>query len=73
MMFQFFDSVAAFVDIIVNFVVNMFQLLFTTVVSIIRAVTWLRLCIAYLPGWLTAFILVPVALAVVFQILNKGG
>jgi hypothetical protein len=73
MMFQFFDSVAAFVDIIVNFVVNMFQLLFTTVVSIIRAVTWLQLCIAYLPGWLTAFILVPVALAVVFQILNKGG
>ncbi|MCI8889021.1 MAG: hypothetical protein HFG70_13175 [Hungatella sp.] len=72
-MFQFFDSVAAFVDIIVNFVVNMFQLLFTTVVSIIRAVTWLQLCIAYLPGWLTAFILVPVALAVVFQILNKGG
>ena len=73
MMFQFFDSVAAFVDIIVNFVVNMFQRLFTPVVSSIRAVTWLQLCIAYLPGWLTAFILVPVALAVVFQILNKGG
>ena len=71
-MFQFFDSVAAFVDIIVNFVVNMFQLLFTTITSIIRAVTWLHLCIAYLPGWLTAFILVPVALAVVFQVLNKG-
>ena len=72
-MFAFFDSVSALVDIVVNFVVNMFQLLYTTILSIGRAVTWLFLCIAYLPGWLTAFILVPVSLAVLFQILNKGG
>lgn len=72
-MFQFFDAISGFIDIIVNFVVNMFQLLFTTVGSIIRAVAWLFLCIAYLPGWLTAFILVPVSLAVLFQVLNKGG
>lgn len=72
-MFAFFDSVSALVDIVVNFVVNMFQLLYTTILSIGRAVAWLFLCIAYLPGWLTAFILVPVSLAVLFQILNKGG
>ena len=71
-MFQFFASIASLIDIVVNFVVNMFQLLFTTMTSIIRAVFWLFLCIAYLPGWLTAFLLVPVALAVVFQVLNKG-
>lgn len=71
-MFQFFASIASLIDIVVNFVVNMFQLLFTTMTSIIRAVSWLFLCIAYLPGWLTAFLLVPVALAVVFQVLNKG-
>lgn len=71
-MFKFFDSIAALLDIVVNFIVNMFQLLLTTISSIIRAVSWLFLCIAYLPGWLTAFILVPVALSVVFQILNKG-
>ena len=71
-MFQFFASIASLIDIVVNFVVNMFQLLFTTMTSIVRAVSWLFLCIAYLPGWLTAFLLVPVALAVVFQVLNKG-
>lgn len=71
-MFQFFASIASLIDIVVNFVINMFQLLFTTMTSIIRAVSWLFLCIAYLPGWLTAFLLVPVALAVVFQVLNKG-
>lgn len=72
-MFSFFAAIASMIDIVVNFVVNMFQLLFTTVSSVIRAVSWLFLCIAYLPGWLTAFLLVPVALAVVFQVLNKGG
>lgn len=71
-MFAFFNSVSALVDIVVNFVINMFQLMYTTITSVIRAVTWLFLCIAYLPGWLTAFILVPVSLAVVFQVLNKG-
>lgn len=71
-MFAFFDSVAALIDIVVNFVVNMFMLLWTTITSIGKAVAWLILCISYLPGWLTAFILVPVALSVVFQILNKG-
>lgn len=72
-MFAFFDAVAAFAETIVNFVVNMFQLLITTFTNIIRAVAWLFVCIGYLPGWLTAFIIVPVSLAVIFQVLNKGG
>lgn len=72
-MFEFFNAVSGLVDVVINFVVNMFQLLQTTIVAIIKAVTWLFLCIAYLPGWLTAFILVPVSLAVLFQVLNKGG
>ncbi len=72
-MFAFFNAIASMIDIVVNFVVNMFLLLYTTISSVIRAVSWLFLCIAYLPGWLTAFLLVPVALAVVFQVLNKGG
>lgn len=72
-MFAFFDAVAGFAETIVNFVINMFQLLVTTFTNIIRAVTWLFVCIGYLPGWLTAFIIVPVSLAVIFQLLNKGG
>lgn len=71
-MFAFFDSIAAFIETVVNFVINMFQLLVTTVQSVIRAVSWLFICVGYLPGWLTAFILVPISLAVIFQILNKG-
>lgn len=72
-MFQFFNSIAGLIGIVVNFVVNMFQLMVMVVTSVIRAVSWVILCVSYLPGWLTAFILVPVALAVIFQVLNKGG
>lgn len=71
-MFQFFNSIAGLIGIVVNFVVNMFQLMVMVVTSVIRAVSWVILCVSYLPGWLTAFILVPVALAVIFQVLNKG-
>lgn len=72
-MFQFFDGVSALIDVVVTFVINMFQLLQTTIAAVLKAVTWLFLMIAYLPGWLTALILVPVSLAVLFQVLNKGG
>lgn len=72
-MFAFFDAVTFLISIVGNFIANTFLLLFSVITSIFRAVTWLFLCIAYLPGWLTAFILVPVSLSVLFQVLNKGG
>ena len=53
-MFKFFDAILSFVETIVLFVWNMFQLLITVVVNITRAVAWLFLCIGYLPPWLTA-------------------
>lgn len=71
-MFAFFDGIVAFIQTIVAFVMNLFSLLLTVVENIIRAVAWLFLCLGYLPSWLTAFITVPIALAVVFQVLNKG-
>ena len=71
-MFKFFDAILSFVETIVSFIWDMVQLLITVVVNITRAVAWLFLCIGYLPPWLTAFIIVPVSLAVIFQIINKG-
>lgn len=71
-MFAFFDAIAAFLHTIVSFVINMFQLLVFVVTSIFRAVTWLFACIAFLPPFLTGFLLIPISLAIIFQILNKG-
>ena len=51
----------------------MFRLLVEILLSMVRAVTWLFACLAYLPPWLVGFVVVPVSIAVIFQILNKGG
>lgn len=71
-MFQFFEGIVGFIQTIVSFIINIFELLFFVVTSIVRAVTWLFACVAYLPPFLTAFLLVPISLAIVFQIMNKG-
>ena len=42
------------------------------VVNVGRGIAWLFACLSYLPPWLVAFLAVPVALAVIFQIINKG-
>ena len=72
-MFSFFEGIAAFISTIVNFVVNMFGLLVEILLSMVRDVTLLFACLAYLPPWLVGVLVVPVSIAVIFQILNKGG
>lgn len=71
-MFQFFGAVGAFVTTIVNFVVNMFSLMIEILTSMVRAVTWLFACLAFLPPFLVGFVVVPISIAIIFQVLNKG-
>lgn len=71
-MFNFFQSIAGFISSIVGYVVNMFSLLIELLLSMIKGVAWLFGCIALLPPFLTAFVVVPVSLAIIFQVLNKG-
>lgn len=71
-MFSFFASIAGFIATVVNFVVNFFIMLVMLLLSMVRAVAWLFACIVALPPFLTAFVLVPVSLAIYFQVINKG-
>ena len=71
-MFQFFGAIGAFVTTIVNFVVNMFSLMIEILSSMVRAVTWLFACLAFLPPFLVGFVVVPISIAIIFQVLNKG-
>lgn len=71
-MFQFFGAVGAFVTTVVNFVVNMFSLMIEILTSMVRAVTWLFACLAFLPPFLVGFVVVPISIAIIFQVLNKG-
>mgnify|MGYP000030014370 CR=1 FL=1 len=71
-MFKFFEAIAGFITTAVNFIINLFEMLVLVITNIGRSVAWLIACISYLPPWLVAFVVVPISLAVVFQILNKG-
>ena len=71
-MFNFFSAIAGFITTVVNFVVNMFLLLIEILTSMVRAVTWLFACLSYLPPFLVGFVVVPISLAIIFQVLNKG-
>lgn len=53
-------------------VVRVLEMLVFIFTSAVKAVAWLIAILAYIPGEITALILVPISLAVVFQVLNKG-
>lgn len=71
-MFQFFSAIAGIIglvaDALVSFIVGIISLLITMV----RAVAWLFSIIVFMPPFLTAFIAVPVSLAIMYQVINKG-
>lgn len=71
-MFTFFDMVATFVQSIVTFFIRSLQIIYFIIESAFRSVTWLIACIGHLPFFISAFVVVPICLAVVFQVLNKG-
>ncbi len=71
-MFEFFNAVGGFVTTIVNFIVNVFEILSMVLGSMIRAVAWLFACLAYLPPFLVGFVVVPISIAIIFQVINKG-
>ena len=71
-MFQFFESIAGFITSLVNYLVNFFDMLLVLVRSMVQGVEWLFMMIALLPPFLTMFILVPVSLAIFYQLLNRG-
>lgn len=71
-MFQFFNSVASIFYTAVNFIKNSLEMVVNVVINAGRSVVWLIACLSYLPPWLVAFVVVPISLAVIFQIINKG-
>lgn len=72
MMFQFFESIGGFLTSLVDYLINFFGMLLVLVRSMVQGVEWLFMMIALLPPFLTMFVLVPVSLAVFYQLLNKG-
>lgn len=71
-MFQFFNFIVEILKIAINMVVRVLEMLVFVFTSAFKAVAWLIVILTYVPGEITALILVPISLAVIFQVLNKG-
>ena len=71
-MFQFFNFIVSLLKIAINMVVRVLEMLVFVFTAAFKAVVWLVAILEYVPREIAALILVPISLAVVFQILNKG-
>ena len=71
-MFQFFNFIVSLLKIAINMVVRVLEMLAFVFTAAFKAVVWLVAILDYVPREIAALILVPISLAVVFQILNKG-
>ena len=71
-MFKFFESIANIFKTVVDFVINLFQMLLGLVELIVKGFGFLVRVINELPPFLIPFALGYICLAILFQILNKG-
>lgn len=71
-MFKFFESIANIFKTVVDFVINLFQMLLGLIELIVNGFGFLVRVINELPPFLIPFALGFICLAILFQILNKG-
>lgn len=71
-MFSFFESLAGIFGTVVDYIVGIFEMLLNLIKLIFKAQTFLIEVIASLPPFLLPFGLIMIALAILYQILNKG-
>lgn len=71
-MFNFFAAIARFVGIIVNYITTFFRMLLQLVFSIGQAMFFVADVLFYLPGYLSAYVLAMVGLALILFFINRS-
>lgn len=71
-MFQFFNSFAQIVNIVIDFVVSAVEMVVFLFTNIPKAIGYVVSVVAYLPPFLSTFVMLFVAIIVVLNLLNKG-
>lgn len=71
-MFKFFDIIVSFLEHIVNMVLSLFKIIVYVFGFIAQGFTYMFTCVAFLPEFLQAFLIVIVAYSVLITVLNKG-
>nr|WP_303038095.1 hypothetical protein [Enterocloster clostridioformis] len=71
-MFNFFQSIADTIGMIIDYVISLIQMVLFFITSIPKAVAYIGAIVLYLPVFLRAFVLLFISIAVILQIMNKG-
>ena len=71
-MFEFFNSIIDWIQVLVNYLVSFFKFLITFITMIPKGLGWLVLMFGYLPAFVSAFAVTFVVISIVLQIMNKG-
>lgn len=72
-MFQFFSAVSEIIATVVNFVVGIFEMLGNFIGIVIKGTLFLFALVPNLPPFCVSFFLVTIGLAILLQLMNKGG
>ena len=70
-MFKFFDFIINFLESIVGYILNLFEMLLYVISFIGQGVLYAVTCIQYLPPWVLPFVLASIGFSVVMFILNR--
>ena len=70
-MFDFFDFITNFVETIVQFIINLFDMILFIITFIIQGVGYVGTCIIYLPPWVMPFITAVIAFSVIMFLINR--
>lgn len=72
-MFQFFSAVGSVFDTVVNFVVGIFEMLMNFISIVFKGTAFLFALVPNLPPYCMSFFAVTIGVAILIQIMNKGG
>lgn len=71
-MFNFFASIANFIETIVGYVVSFFTSLIVVIMRAVQALAYLVLVIGLLPSYLKVFVLAMIGVSAILFVINKG-
>jgi hypothetical protein len=72
-LFQFFDAVSAIFQTFVNFIVGLYEMICNLLGIVFKGTLFLFALVPNLPPYCMSFIAVMLSIAILIQILNKGG
>ncbi len=72
-MFKFFDAIAQFIGIIVDFIVTTITNLYNMVVMIAKGYGAVSLAMFHMPTFLQVFALAVISYCIIINLINKGG